>query len=134
MDVPLVAAGCLAVLAAAIHGGAGELLVMRRVVPATLPASRFGGPAMTRAMLHVSWHLTTVAFLAVGVTLVLAGTVLDGDAAEALAFAGAGASTAFALVIVGLGAAGTRSPRTLVRHPGPAVLTAIAVLAWWGAL
>jgi hypothetical protein len=134
VDVPLVAAGCLAIMAAAIHGGGGELLVMRQIAPAALPPSRFGGPAMTRAMLHVSWHLATVAFLAAGVSLVLAGAALDGDAAEALAFAGAGASTAFALVVVGLGAAGTRSPRLLVRHPGPGVLTAIAVLAWWGAL
>jgi hypothetical protein len=35
---------------------------------------------------------------------------------------------------VGLGAAYTQSPRSLFRHPGPAVLTATAALAWWGAL
>jgi hypothetical protein len=35
---------------------------------------------------------------------------------------------------VGLGAAYMRSPRALIRHPGAAVLTAAAALAWWGAL
>ena len=46
----------------------------------------------------------------------------------------AGTSAAFAAVVVGLGAANTKSPRLLLRHPGPVVLTATAVLAWWGAL
>ena len=36
-------------------------------------------------------------------------------------------------VAVVLGAA-TQSPRSLLLHPGPAVLTATAALAWWGAL
>lgn len=134
MNVQLVIAGCLAVLAAAIHGGAGELLVMRRVTPAMLPASRFGGAGMTRAMIHVTWHMATVAFLTVGVALLLAGSVVDGGAAEALAFVGACASTGFALLAVVMGAAETRSPRALLHHPGPVVLSAIAVLAWWGAL
>ncbi len=43
-------------------------------------------------------------------------------------------STGFAALAVGLGAAYTRSPRFLFRHPGPAVLTATAALAWWGVL
>ena len=66
MNVQLIAAGSLAVLAAAIHGGAGEVLVVRRLSPETLSASAFGGPRMTRAMIHVTWHVTTIAFLAVG--------------------------------------------------------------------
>jgi hypothetical protein len=134
VDVPLIVAGALAVLAAAVHGVGGELLVVRKLSPGALPASRFGGPRMTMAMIHAAWHLTTIAFLTVGAALLLAGSVLDGDAARAIAFVGAAASTGFAAVVVGMGAADTRSARALFRHPGPAVLTAVAVLAWWGAV
>jgi hypothetical protein len=134
VDVPLIVAGALAVLAAAVHGVGGEVLVVRKLSPGALPASRFGGPRMTMAMIHATWHLTTIAFLTVGAALLLAGSVLDGDAARALAFAGAAAFTGFAAVVVGMGAADTRSVRSSFRHPGPAVLTAVAALAWWGAV
>ena len=81
------------------------------------------------------WHLTTVAFLSVGSALVLAGSVLDGDAAQrgwpgsppARPPASRRSSWGSALPTM-------RSPRNLFRHPGPAVLTATAALAWWGAL
>ena len=84
-------------------------------------------------MVQVTWHLVTVAFLAVGAALLLAGTALDGDAAEALALFGAAATTGFALVVLALGGA-TPAPRALVRHPAPGLLTTAAALAWWGAL
>ena len=134
MDAPLIVAGSLAILGAALHGAGGEVLVVRKLSPGALPASPFGGPRMTKAMIHVSWHLTTVAFLTVGVALLLSGSVLDGDAARGIGILAAGASTGFAAVIVGLGAADSGSPRSLLRHPGPMVLTATAALAWWGAL
>jgi hypothetical protein len=134
MDAQLVVAGSLAVLGAVVHGIGGEVLVVRKLSPETLSASAFGGPRMTKAMIHVTWHLTTVAFFAVGVALVLAGSVIEGDAARGIGLFAAGTSTAFAAVVVGLGAANTKSPRLLLRHPGPVVLTATAVLAWWGAL
>jgi hypothetical protein len=130
MNVPMIVAGSLAILGAAIHGVAGEVLVVRRLSPAMLPPSRFGGPRATKTMIHATWHMTTIAFLTVGFALLLAGSVLHGDTARALGLLAAGASTGFAAVAVGLGA----SPRSLLRHPGPAVLTATAVLAWWGAL
>jgi hypothetical protein len=85
-------------------------------------------------MIHVTWHLTTIAFLSVGAELLLAGSVVDGDTARGIALVAAGEATGLAAVVVGLGAAYTRSPRTLYRHPGPAVLTATAALAWLGAL
>jgi hypothetical protein len=88
---------------------------------------------MTRAMIHVSWHLVTVAFLTVGAAMVVAGTVVHGDVARGIALLAAVACTGFAAVVVGLGAVDTRSPRSLYRHPGPLVLTATAALAWWGA-
>jgi hypothetical protein len=134
MDVPLIVAGVLATLAAAVHGVGGERLVVRKLSPEALPSSRFGGPRTTKAMIHVTWHLTTLAFLTVGVALLLSGSVLDGDAARAIALLAAGACSAFAALVVGLGVAGARSPRSLVRHPAAPVLTATAALAWWGAL
>ena len=134
MNVPLIVAGSLAILGATLHGVGGEVLVVRRLSPGTLPSSRFGGPRMTMAMIHVTWHMTTIAFLTVGSALLLSGTVLDGDTARGIALVAAAASTGFAALAVGLGGAYARSPRTLLRHPAAAVLTATAALAWWGAL
>jgi uncharacterized membrane protein len=134
MNVPLILAGSLAVLAAAIHGGAGEVLVVRKLSLDKLASSPFGGPRMTRAMIQVTWHIATVAFLVVGCALLVSGTALDGDAASGVAFLGAGAFTGFAAVAAGLGLANVRSLRALTRHLGPAVITATAGLAWWGAL
>jgi hypothetical protein len=85
-------------------------------------------------MIHTTWHMTTFAFLAVGAGLVASGTALDGEAARGVAVLSAAASTGFAAITVGFAAAYARSPRALVRHPAPAILTAAAVLAWWGAL
>lgn len=134
MDVPLVVAGSLAILGAAVHGVAGEVLVMRKLSPAMLPSSRFGGPRTTKSMIHVTWHMTTVGFLIVGCALLLAGSVLDGDTARGIGLVAAGGATGFAAVALGLGAGYARSRRSLFLHPGSAVLTATAAFAWWGAL
>jgi hypothetical protein len=134
VNAPLIVAGSLAILGAAIHGVAGEVLVVRKLSPGTLPSTRFGGPRMTKAMIQAAWHLTTIAFLSVGSALLLSGAVLHGDTARGIALVAAGASTGFAAVVVGLGAASALSPRSLLLHPGPPLLTATAALAWWGAL
>ena len=133
-DALLIAAGSLAVLGAAIHGLAGEVLVVRKLAPGALPPTRFGGPGATRTMIHVTWHITTVAFLSVGFGLLLSGTVLHGDTARGISVLAAAASTGFAAIAVVLGAGSLPSPRSLLRHPGPIVLSATAVLAWLGAL
>ena len=133
-DVPLIAAGALAILAAAVHGIGGDVWVVRKLSRETLPSTRFGGAAMTKAMIHVSWHIATVGFLTAGVALVLAGSVLDGDAARALGLVAASAFTGFAVVALGLAVAHTRFPRSMLSHPGPVAIAATAALAWWGAL
>jgi hypothetical protein len=136
VNIPLLVAGSLAILGTAVHGAGGEILV-RKLLPETLPSSPFGGPRMTRSMLHVTWHTTTIAYLTVGSALILSGSVVNGDTARGMSLLAAGASTGFAALTVGLGAAHTRSPRSarsLFLHPGPAALTATAALAWWGAL
>jgi hypothetical protein len=130
VNAPLIAAGSLALLGAAVHGVAGEVLVVRKLAPAMLPPSRFGGPNLTKTMIHATWHMTTIAFLTVGSALLLAGSVLHDDAAQAIALLAAGASTGFAALAVAMGT----SPRSLFRHPAPLLLTATAALAWWGAL
>src|SRR2546421_4087674 len=122
MNAPLIVAGSLGILGAAIHGVGGEVLVVRKLSPERLPSSSFGGPRMTKNMIHVTWHLTTVAFLTVGLALVLSGSVLHGATARGISLVAASACTGFAAVVLGLGVANARSPRLLFRHPGPAVL------------
>jgi hypothetical protein len=133
VSVPLIVAGSLAIVGAAVHGVGGEVLV-RTLSPGMLPPSRFGGPRTTKMMIHVTWHMTTIAYLTVGSALLLSGSVLHGDTARGIALVAATACTGFAALAVGLGVASTRSIRALLRHPGPAVLTTTAALAWWGAL
>ena len=130
MNVPLILAGSLAIVGAVIHGVGGEVLVARKLSPAMLPPSPFGGPRATKAMIHVTWHLTTIAYVTVGSALLLSGSVLHGDAARGIGLLAAGTSTGFAAVAVGLAA----SPRSLLRHPGPAMLIVTAALAWWGTI
>jgi hypothetical protein len=134
VNVPLIVAGSLAVLGAAIHGVGGEVLVVRQLSPGMLPSTPFGGPRMTKTMIHVTWHMTTIAFLTVGSAFLLSGAVLNGDAARALGLVAAAASTCFAALALGMGGAYRQFPRALLRHPGPVVLTVTAALAWWGAL
>ncbi len=133
MNAPLIAAGVLATLGAAAHGAGGQLLVLGNLSAKDLPPTRFGGPRTTKAMIDVTWHIATVGFVTVAAALLLAGFVLDGDTAEAVALLAAGASTGFAAVAVVMGGA-TLSPRSVFRHPGPALLTVTAALGWWGAL
>ncbi len=135
MNVPLIVAGSLALLGAAIHGGVGDAVVVRKLSPEVLPSSPFGGPGLTKTMIRVTWHITTIAFITVGSALLLAGSVLHGDTARAIGVLAATASTGFAALAVGGGIAQvmrSKSDRRVTLHPGPAILTAIAVLAWVG--
>jgi hypothetical protein len=132
VNVPLLVAGSLALLGAGIHGIAGEALVVRKLSPGGLPSSPFGGPGMTKTMIRASWHMTTIAFLTVACALLLSGSVLHGDTARGIGLVAAVEATGFAALAVGGAAA--QAPRAFFRHPAPALLTAVAVLAWWGAL
>ena len=69
-----------------------------------------------------------------GLSADIVGAWRSAPTARGIGLLAAGASTGFAALAVGLGAAYAQSPNFLLRHPGPAVLTATAALAWWGAL
>ncbi|MDQ3933966.1 MAG: hypothetical protein M3340_04975 [Actinomycetota bacterium] len=134
MNAPLIVAGLLALLTAAIHGTAGEVLLFRRLQPSVLPSSRFGDSAMTKTLIRITWHIVTVTFLTFGVALLLSGSVLDGDAARAVGVVVAASYTAFWAVGIGIAAASTRSARFALVHPAPLLFSLILALAWWGAL
>jgi hypothetical protein len=133
VNVQLIVAGALGIVAAGIHGGAGEVFVVRRLSPGALAPSPFGGPGMTRAMIHVTWHIATVAFLTLGLALLVAGLALHGSTARGIGVVGAVGFTGFATAAVAFGGVHVRS-RRLLAHPGPIVLAATAAMAWWGAL
>ncbi|MGH2709737.1 MAG: hypothetical protein ACRDH9_00840 [Actinomycetota bacterium] len=125
------AAGAIALLAAAIHGGVGEALVVRPLVAGELPSSRFGGPHATRAMIRVTWHIATLTFAVLGLALATCGFLGPGEGCRGIGFVAASSFTGFvvlAIVVV------LQRPRRLVRHPGPLAFVAVAALAWWGTL
>lgn len=124
MNGAYLAAGVLAFLGAAIHGGVGEALVVRRIEAEALPSTRFGGPQGTLRMIRASWHMVTIVFVA-------SGTALSACAAHghSRACAGVGmlAADSYAgLAAIAIASAGTRGPTTLIRHPAPLLLSAVA--------
>ena len=129
----LVIGASAALLGAAVHGAAGDFLVVRKLSVDTLPATTFGGPKRTKLMIRVAWHMATVGLVTVAVAALLAGTVLEGDTAQGFGLLAAASSTGFAIVALGLLAANRETPWLLVRHPGPPLLIAIPTLMWLGA-
>jgi hypothetical protein len=79
VNLPLLVAGSLALVGAAVHGGAGERLVLRELFSAPLPSTPFGGQSATRAMIRVTWHIVTVTFIAFGSSLEACGSLGTGD-------------------------------------------------------
>lgn len=130
MNVPFFVAALLALAGAAVHGGVGEAFVVRKLAPSALPRSPFGAGEATKLMIRATWHMTTVAFLVLGVALV---TCAGSDATGACRAVGRISGLSFSgFALIAVGGAVARSPRSLLRHPAPLLLTSVAVLAWWG--
>ncbi|HJP67129.1 MAG TPA: hypothetical protein VKA30_12610 [Actinomycetota bacterium] len=137
MSNPLyLAAAALSLMAAAIHGGAGERLVVTRLPAQTLPATRFGGPAMSLLMIRVTWHIATLVFAAAGVALALCSWGSTSSSCAGLARFVAVCFGGFFLLAFGLVVARRKrfDLRPMLRHPGPLVFAAVAVLAWIGSV
>jgi hypothetical protein len=114
-DLAIQAAGCLAILAAVIHGVLGETKVFAR--------ARIE-PARTRLLIRLVWQCGTAAWIGLGILLVAAPSMDSGPAR--LWIVGAGAAV-FALAAV-CNAWATRG-----RHFGWMVLTVVSMLALVGA-
>jgi hypothetical protein len=135
MNVQFAIAGALSLIAAAIHGGAGEALVVRKLHREALSPSRFGGPSMTMVMIRATWHITTLAFAVIGASLAVCAPGSPSQACAGIGRLAAIAFASFAVLAIGLGiAAGPRWPRALMRHPGPLIFVLVAVLAWRGSI
>lgn len=136
MNLPFAIAGALALLGAAIHGVAGEALVVTKLHTKVLSPTPFGGPTMTKLMIRVTWHITTLAFVVIGSAMVACATAGSSQACGGVGRLAAISYASFATLAVGLGA--TQGPRdllrTLRRHPAPLVFVLVAGLAWWGSV
>jgi len=107
------------------------MMVVRRLRSETLPATVFGGRSTTMLMIRVTWHLTTVSFLALGSALAACGSLGPGPACRGVGLVAAGSYSAFAVLTIGM--ALRRKPGALLRHPAPVLFVAVATLAWLGA-
>jgi hypothetical protein len=132
MSWPILTAGALGLLAAAIHGGVGEWLLLRKIPRDTLPATLSGSPATSWLMVWVSWHIVTATFALTGLALVYVGTHAGTAMAPGVAMLAGVLYACFAAFVVA-SAASSGEPLALIRHPAPIGLSAIAVLTLWGA-
>jgi hypothetical protein len=132
VNIPLLLAGVMSFVAAAIHG-IGDVLIVRRLDVGSLPSTRFGGPAASKHMIRVTWHLLTATFMVLGTAMVVCGFDDTHDACRRTGIIGASAFSAFAAITIAWGAARS-GPASLFRHPAPVAFILTAALAWWGAL
>jgi hypothetical protein len=116
-------------VAAAIHGGAGETKVLRRLFSGELPSTSFGGATFTKAMIRVTWHVATVTFAVVGSALATCGVLGPGNGCEGIGVVAASAFTGFVALTIPVI---VRRPSRLLTHPGPIAFLAVAAMAWWG--
>lgn len=131
MNWPLLAAGFISLSGALIHGIVGDRIV-RRLDTGTLPTNPFGDGGSTKFLIRVSWHFVTIAFLVLGVGLVLVALRPGSSASVGVAYvAGAAIScwVVFALTAVFL----RGGVIAWTRHPAPYLLSAASALIWWGA-
>jgi hypothetical protein len=130
MNLALAVAGTLGIAAAAVHGIVGDRL-LRRIDRATLPQSPIGGPNSTFGLIHVSWHLVTIAFLLSGIALFAISGSANAALVRGVATFLAALYACFAALALGYSAA--RLPSALLRHPAPIGFVVTAALIWWGA-
>lgn len=132
MNVPFVIGGALALAGALAHGVLGEALVVTKLRREVLSPTRFGGRTMTKLMIRVTWHITTLAFVVIGTAMVACAPGGTSQACVGIGMVAAISYASFALLAVGLVV--TQGPRPLLRmrHPAPLLFMLVAGLAWWG--
>jgi hypothetical protein len=122
MRIPLVIAAGLTLLIAGAHSYLGERYILIRLFRReNLPKLR-GGVEFTKQTLRFAWHITSVAWIGLGLLLlVLAREKPGGEETQARIIAGVFAVSGMAAL------AGSRG-----RHFSWVVFFAIAALVWFG--
>jgi len=84
-------------------------------------------------MIRVTWHIATIVFLVMGSAMAVCSATPTSGACVGVGRISAISFASFAVLAGVLASAMTRRPgRLLVRHPGPVVFVAVAILSWVG--
>lgn len=133
MNIPLVIAGGMALVTASIHGIVGDAVLVRKIKIEALPTTPFGGPAQSKALIRVSWHLLTLTFVILAVALFVSGIWDTSDFAPGVAYLAGAMYTGFAVTTVGVTLVRSGA-RGLVAHPAQFVFVTVCAMIWWGAI
>ena len=85
---------------------------------------------MTKSMIRVTWHITTIAFLVLGSAMAACAAAGSNRTCEGVGQVAAISYTGFAVLTIVLGA--QQLPKALLRHPAPLLFVSVAGFAWWG--
>ena len=131
MNWALIAAGFLSLTGSVIHGVVGDRIV-RRIDDASLPRNPFKGLS-SKFLIRVTWHFVTIAFLVLGIALVVVGTAPDITAASGVVYVTGAAFACWSVfaLTAGFKRGGIRAFKS---HPGPVVFVIIVLLISWGAV
>jgi hypothetical protein len=127
MDVGLTIAGLVSVALGLGHETLGQIWVLPDLRQQRLRSTPFGPPAMTEAMIRVTWHVVTIFAMGSGGLLVTLAWAPDADPRTVLLrwFAAMWlAATAMAFYVA------RPRLRNLMRLPVPVFFVLVAVLCW----
>ncbi len=130
MDVGLGIAGLLSVLLALGHLAVGLVWVLPNLTEERVPNTPFGPPAMTVAMLRVTWYIVTVFALSLGGLLLTLSWSPAAEPKTLLLRWFAAMWLAAAVMALWVAGRRVRNPRHLLRLPVPLLWPVIAALLW----
>ncbi|HEX2057733.1 MAG TPA: hypothetical protein VHI71_05115 [Actinomycetota bacterium] len=130
MDVGLGIAGFICIAMAAGHTAIGVVWVLPSLTEERLPATPFGPPSTTVAMVRVTWFIVTVFVVALGGLLVTLAWSERVDPAAALLRWFAAMWVAATVMAVAVSPRSLRRPRYFFRLPVPLLWVVVAVLCW----
>lgn len=132
MSTSFLLAAVLALLFAVGHSTFGELLVLRRLRAADLPATVFGPGSTSVVLMRATWHMLGAAWLVMGAALIYCA--IDPAEPSRVNIAWFIATSYTCSACIAIGSAVPHGPRTLVRHPAPLGFVLVATLVWAGIL
>lgn len=125
MNIPLLLAGILTLVAAVFHIAVGEREIFASLEPDHLPSTRIGDGLATKQMLRGIWHMWAASWIVAAVLFLLFADDPVTGTAEATVRVLAATFAAYSIPVF---------LQFRFRHPGSFGFALIAVLAGWGTL